>query len=655
MHKNLATSARARSCAQLVFMVIILLIFFTGCGGKTPKYTLTVSVVPADAGTVFREPPGPSYKKGTTVTLIALENEEAGNYAFSHWAGDLTGDDNPATIIMNTNKNVTAHFVELAYNLTVHIEGEGMVTRKIVTTEGDDGPVQICLTANPEPGWVFLEWTGDLTGRINPAVLTLDEDKTITAHFDDSIGEVTGRITDGRAGPAVAGVTVTVVQDDVESASTETDSDGRYSLLVDAGVKVDLVAAKAGMAGSRFQGVVVSAGESFRADMVMKKPEVTGWDTTPPSLTVTGVSWNETIYGIVGISVDLGVAQEPGKIYIDFGAESPGYVFPSGSSSAALDTRRYPDGPSFINITAYDQNNNFVTTRIPVTIANDSSTGVPLVMRKPVQALAITLGDDMQMDSLARPGSSLDLYLRQNKFPQAQRDFSIAAAEERSACYVKLWWEEEFAPGSGFGGYNVYRSSFANGPWRRLGTAYDTEEGGYNFFDRTSDVTPGAPSYYQVVPYSSGGKEGEGQRQSVTPLGRFELNLTTPEHGTTGVSLHPTLEWSHNGLEADFYYYELSLLSVAEDPLRKTQTKLSTADKNRTSVVYDNTWEGCFSLQNNWVYQWDVTCAEAFVLYDYKIAGEETIIYSAAYSLGRKGNIQGSYNGAFVFTTGDAE
>ena len=45
------------------------------------------------------------------------------------------------------------------------------------------------LTATADPGWTFGSWSGDLSSTANPASLTMDGDKTVTATFiqDDYI------------------------------------------------------------------------------------------------------------------------------------------------------------------------------------------------------------------------------------------------------------------------------------------------------------------------------------------------------------------------------------------------------------------------------------------------------------------------------------
>jgi len=42
---------------------------------------------------------------------------------------------------------------------------------------------QVLLTATPEAGWAFAGWSGDWDGMDNPAPLTMDSDKIVTATF----------------------------------------------------------------------------------------------------------------------------------------------------------------------------------------------------------------------------------------------------------------------------------------------------------------------------------------------------------------------------------------------------------------------------------------------------------------------------------------
>jgi uncharacterized repeat protein (TIGR02543 family) len=67
-------------------------------------YTLTTSAI---NGSILSDPPGGVYPPGTPVTLTPTP---APGYKFSSWSGDLSGDENPATLTMSGNKSVTANF-----------------------------------------------------------------------------------------------------------------------------------------------------------------------------------------------------------------------------------------------------------------------------------------------------------------------------------------------------------------------------------------------------------------------------------------------------------------------------------------------------------------------------------------------------------------
>jgi hypothetical protein len=71
------------------------------------------------------------------------------------------------------------------YALTVEVTpaGSGTVTRVPSQTTFLDGTV-VTLTANPNPGWSFSGWSGDLTGTASLATITMDGHKAVTATFN---------------------------------------------------------------------------------------------------------------------------------------------------------------------------------------------------------------------------------------------------------------------------------------------------------------------------------------------------------------------------------------------------------------------------------------------------------------------------------------
>ena len=143
-------------------------------------YSLTVNTT--GSGSVTRNPDQATYDHDTVVQLTA---SPGAGYHFVEWTGDLTGSTNPANITMDAAKAVTAVFAINTYTLTVNTTGSGSVTRDPDQATYDHGTV-VQLTASPGAGYHFVEWTGDLTGSTNPANITMDAAKTVTAVFSDT-------------------------------------------------------------------------------------------------------------------------------------------------------------------------------------------------------------------------------------------------------------------------------------------------------------------------------------------------------------------------------------------------------------------------------------------------------------------------------------
>ena len=75
---------------------------------------------------------------------------------------------------------VAASFAPAVVTLAVTVDGLGSVDPPGGTfLEGST----VQLQASPAPGWVFAGWSGDLTGTANPAALTMDAPKAVTARF----------------------------------------------------------------------------------------------------------------------------------------------------------------------------------------------------------------------------------------------------------------------------------------------------------------------------------------------------------------------------------------------------------------------------------------------------------------------------------------
>ena len=154
-------------------------VFAVGGSGTILHYPMRYDLTVQTTGQGDVQPDDGTYDAGTPLTLTA--NAGTG-WVFDHWEGALTGSANPAALTMDADKTVTAVFVEppLQYTLAVTVQGQGDV-KPTGGTYTDGTPVT--LTATAHAGWAFHHWEAALTGSTNPAEVTMDSDKTVTAVF----------------------------------------------------------------------------------------------------------------------------------------------------------------------------------------------------------------------------------------------------------------------------------------------------------------------------------------------------------------------------------------------------------------------------------------------------------------------------------------
>ncbi len=85
-------------------------------------YPLSVTYDPIGGGTVTLNPSGGMYFDGTMVTLTGTPSTGC---SFVEWAGDIAGEINPATIIMDSSKDVIARFVWTGTYIYVNDDASG--------------------------------------------------------------------------------------------------------------------------------------------------------------------------------------------------------------------------------------------------------------------------------------------------------------------------------------------------------------------------------------------------------------------------------------------------------------------------------------------------------------------------------------------------
>ncbi len=172
---------------------------FVGTAGRNPAFTgqidyffntdspiepedgpIKLTVTEVGEGSVAINPNKATYACGEEVTLTATP--ESG-WAFTGWSGDASGTNPTITVTMDRAKNITANFESSSqYTLTVNTSGSGTVQKDPDLPSYGQGQV-VTLTAVAELGHQFSGWSGALTGTTNPATITMDGDKTVTAAF----------------------------------------------------------------------------------------------------------------------------------------------------------------------------------------------------------------------------------------------------------------------------------------------------------------------------------------------------------------------------------------------------------------------------------------------------------------------------------------
>jgi hypothetical protein len=126
-------------------------------------------------------------------TQLTLNAQAPGNGLFSGWSGDCSGADPSCTVTVNRAMNMTAAFTTV-YTLSIG-RGNGVVTG---TPDGAFGTSINCgsscsakypqgttvtLSATPNAGHTFINWTGACSGTTTTCAVTITKDTSVQANF----------------------------------------------------------------------------------------------------------------------------------------------------------------------------------------------------------------------------------------------------------------------------------------------------------------------------------------------------------------------------------------------------------------------------------------------------------------------------------------
>ena len=171
----------------------------------------TLATTATGGGQVQVLPPGGVYPYGTVVRLTGIP--DPGNY-FGFWGNAASGNSNPLSFTISApTQTVSSIFGATPGGqapLTVLLNGHGRVN-PIPRANAYALNQAVTLTAVPDAGQSFLNWSGDASGSQNPLLLTMTAGKVITANFT---ARPTLRVDrPGLEGPTPAGFRLTLVSD----------------------------------------------------------------------------------------------------------------------------------------------------------------------------------------------------------------------------------------------------------------------------------------------------------------------------------------------------------------------------------------------------------------------------------------------------------
>ncbi len=118
-------------------------------------------------------------------------------YTFSGWSGTATGTTNNIIITMNDNKTLIANFQQNQYILTTNVSTAGSGTTSHPNQTNYNCGTTINVTATPANGYEFKGWSGATTSATNPAAITIDGNKTLTAVFQPITYTITYNLNGG--------------------------------------------------------------------------------------------------------------------------------------------------------------------------------------------------------------------------------------------------------------------------------------------------------------------------------------------------------------------------------------------------------------------------------------------------------------------------
>jgi len=179
------------------YLSIILLLLSPISSLTAQTFTVTANISPLNSGTVTGDG---IYLSGNSAFLEASPAE---GFSFSNWSGDTSSTNNPISLLVNSDKNVTANFLLNSYSISTSINpnGSGTITGLNPGGSYNHGDL-VSITAVPNTGFSFINWTdgsGVLATDVN-LTFTAGSDSNITANFELKSYTISTSVSPGGSG-----------------------------------------------------------------------------------------------------------------------------------------------------------------------------------------------------------------------------------------------------------------------------------------------------------------------------------------------------------------------------------------------------------------------------------------------------------------------
>lgn len=152
---------------------------------EPPYYTIDAWGQPNAGGavTLNPEPSENGYLVGASVTVTAVPFQ---NYRFIGWLGDETGNQNPLSVIMDSDKTFVARYEYNPSLVNVSVSAAPVDGGTVVLSPPDGAYIpgtEISVAAIPKDNYRFDGWEGDISSTNNPITFTVSANMSIQARF----------------------------------------------------------------------------------------------------------------------------------------------------------------------------------------------------------------------------------------------------------------------------------------------------------------------------------------------------------------------------------------------------------------------------------------------------------------------------------------